>query len=86
MELGAGDAAVGRRTGGVGVADTGDPAAGMEFLKAKGDDVFRRMRKDGTEAEEYTFKRDASGKVVSFTHFSNPSPMEAVLPAGGVKQ
>lgn len=56
-----------------------DPAAAMGFLKPKGGDVFRVMRKDGTEAEEYKFVRDAAGKVVSFVHFSNPSPMEVSL-------
>ena len=61
--------------GGLVIVDlpTEDPAGSMEFLKPKGGDVFRRVRKDGTEAEEYSFVRDASGKVTSYVHFSNPS-------------
>jgi CubicO group peptidase (beta-lactamase class C family) len=47
------------------------PAEGMAFLKPKGGDVFRRVRDDGSEAEEFQFKRDASGKVTGFVHFSN---------------
>ena len=47
------------------------PAEGLTFLKPKGGDVFRRVREDGSEAEEITFQRDPSGKVISFTHFSN---------------
>jgi hypothetical protein len=43
----------------------------LDFLKPKGGDVFRRVRDDGSEAEEFTFQRDASGKVTGFTHFSN---------------
>jgi CubicO group peptidase (beta-lactamase class C family) len=65
-----------------------EPAEGMQFLKPKGGDVFRRVRKDGSEAEEFKFARDASGKVTSFTHFSNPTLMESP-PADaktGVKQ
>ena len=31
---------------------TTDPAGDIEFLKPKGGDVFRRVRKDGSEAEE----------------------------------
>ncbi len=58
---------------------TNDPAAAMSFLKPKGGDVFRVMRKDGTEAEEIKFVRDAAGKVVSFVHFSNPSLMQMPL-------
>ena len=56
-----------------------DPAAALGFLKPKGGDVFRLMRKDGTEAEEFKFERDAAGKVVRFVHFSNPSLMEMPL-------
>jgi CubicO group peptidase (beta-lactamase class C family) len=56
-----------------------DPAATMSFLKPKGGDVFRVMRKDGTEAEEVKFVRDGAGKVVSFVHFSNPSLMQVPL-------
>ena len=57
-----------------------DPASDMSFLKPKGGDVFRRVRKDGSEAEEIRFVRDASGKVTSFVHFSNPTPRESPLP------
>ncbi|HZD31889.1 MAG TPA: serine hydrolase domain-containing protein, partial [Candidatus Angelobacter sp.] len=48
------------------------PVDDMAFLKPKGGDVFRRVRDDGSEAEEFVFQRDASGKVISFVHFSNP--------------
>jgi len=48
-----------------------DPAGGMGFLKPKGGDAFRRIREDGSEAEEITFVRDASGKVTGFKQFSN---------------
>ena len=51
-----------------------DPVADMTFLKPKGGDTFRRVRDDGSEAEEYIFQRDATGKVTTFTHFSNPHP------------
>ncbi len=47
------------------------PGDDLEFLKPKGGDVFRRVRDDGSEAEEFTFQRDASGKVTGFLHFSN---------------
>jgi hypothetical protein len=57
-----------------------DPVGDMRFLKPKGGDVFRRVRKDGSEAEEIKFVRDASGKVTNFIHFSNTSPMESPLP------
>ena len=48
-----------------------DPATSIQFYKPKGNDTFRRVRKDGTEAEEVKFNRDASGKVISYTTFSN---------------
>lgn len=65
-----------------------DPSAEMVFLKPKGGDVFRHVRKDGSEAEELKFVRDASGKVTSFVHFSNPTLMEEPLAEAnvGVKQ
>ena len=50
-----------------------DPASEITFLKPKGGDSFRRVRDDGSEAEEITFQRDASGKVTGFLHFSNPT-------------
>ncbi|MGD0732157.1 MAG: serine hydrolase domain-containing protein [Terracidiphilus sp.] len=56
---------------------TDDPAGEMEFLKPKGGDLFRRVRKDGTEAEEVKFVRDAAGKVTSYVNFSNPSYKES---------
>jgi CubicO group peptidase (beta-lactamase class C family) len=58
---------------------TADPVGDMAFLKPKGNDVFRLVRKDGSEAEEFRFVRDASGKVTSFVHFNNPTPMESSL-------
>ena len=57
-----------------------DPAGDMIFLKPKGGDVFRRVRKDGSEAEEIRFVRDSSGKVSNFVHFSNLTLMESPLP------
>jgi CubicO group peptidase (beta-lactamase class C family) len=48
-----------------------DPVDDMSFLKPKGEDHFRRVRDDGSEAEEFLFHRDAGGKVSSFTVFSN---------------
>jgi len=65
-----------------------DPAGDMEFMKAKGGDVFRVVRKDGSEAEEIRFVRDGAGKVTSFVHFSNPS-LKETEPVGasvGVRQ
>jgi hypothetical protein len=61
---------------------TADPVGDMAFLKPKGSDVFRLVRKDGSEAEEFRFVRDASRKVTSFVHFSNPTPMESSLADG----
>jgi CubicO group peptidase (beta-lactamase class C family) len=63
---------------------TDDPAGEMKFFKPKGGDVFRRVRKDGSEAEEIRFMRDAAGKVTSFMHFSNPSVMETPLPGSKI--
>lgn len=48
-----------------------NPAEAIGFLKPKGGDLFRRVRDDGSEAEEIKFQRDASGRVTSFVHFSN---------------
>ena len=47
------------------------PVESMAFLKPKGGDVFRRVRDDGSEAEEFVFQRDSAGKVTGFLHFSN---------------
>ena len=49
-----------------------DPAGGLSFWKPKGNDVFRRVRDDGSEAEDIRFERDTAGKVVRYIHFSNP--------------
>lgn len=49
-----------------------DPVPGLQFFKPKGGDVFRRVRDDGSEAEEITFTRDSSGKITGYMHFSNP--------------
>jgi len=59
-----------------------DPANEMTFLKPKGGDVFRRVRKDGSEAEEIKFQRDNSGKVTGFLHFSNPTNYAGPLASG----
>jgi hypothetical protein len=48
-----------------------EPAEAIGFLKPKGGDTFRRVRDDGSEAEEIKFQRDTSGKVTGFLHFSN---------------
>lgn len=48
------------------------PGEDLSFFKPKGGDVFRRVRDDGSEAEDLTFERDAAGKVVRFVLFSNP--------------
>lgn len=56
------------------------PAAELQILKPKGGDVFRRVRDDGSEADEFRFVRDTSGKVVRFIYEGNPV---ARLPAVG---
>jgi hypothetical protein len=43
-------------------------------------DLFRRVRKDGTEAEEIKFNRDASSKVINYVTFSNITTRTAPLP------
>jgi len=57
------------------------PADELTLLKPKGGDLFRRVRDDGTEADEIRFERDGAGKVVRFIQFSNPreriGPLEA---------
>ena len=60
-----------------------NPVGDMDFLKPKGGDIFRRVRKDGSEAEEVKFMRDASGKVTGLVHHSNVVRMES--PLGGAK-
>jgi CubicO group peptidase (beta-lactamase class C family) len=49
------------------------PADRLIILKPKGGDLFRRIRDDGSEAEEVRFERGADGKVTAFRRFSNPS-------------
>jgi len=61
------------------VLPTADPANGLRLLKPKGNDSFRRIRKDGTEAEEYKFNRDATGKIINFVVFSNIATRTAPL-------
>jgi hypothetical protein len=58
-----------------------DPATEISFLKPKGDDIFRRVRADGSEAEEVKFVRDDSGKVIRLIHFSNLFNLETSLAA-----
>jgi CubicO group peptidase (beta-lactamase class C family) len=48
-----------------------NPAEQITLLKPKGGDLFRRVREDGSEAEEVEFLRDSSGKVTGFKQFSN---------------
>lgn len=50
------------------------PASDLQILKAKGGDVFRRVRQDGSEAEEVVFQRDDAGKVTGMLTFSNVRP------------
>ncbi|MDZ4371515.1 MAG: serine hydrolase domain-containing protein [Phenylobacterium sp.] len=50
------------------------PADELQILKAKGGDVFRRVRLDGSEAEEVVFQRDRAGKVTGMLTFSNVRP------------
>ena len=61
------------------ILPTADPAGNLTLLKPRGGDVFRRVREDGSEAEEIRFQRDGSGKVTGFMHFSNPTPRVAPL-------
>jgi len=49
-----------------------NPAEDVAILKAKGGDLFRRIRSDGSEADEVRFERDESGHVQRFIEFSNP--------------
>ena len=57
-------------------SDLRTPGDEITVFKPKGGDIFRRVRDDGTEAEELRFERDAAGKVVRFVHDSNPTPRE----------
>ncbi len=49
------------------------PKDGMILLKHVQGDTFRRIRSDDTLAEEITFEKDKTGKVVKLWHFSNYS-------------
>jgi CubicO group peptidase (beta-lactamase class C family) len=59
-----------------------DPAEDVVILKAKGGDLFRRVRPDGSEADEVRFERDKSGHVYRFMQFSDPHYRIGDLPAG----
>jgi CubicO group peptidase (beta-lactamase class C family) len=59
------------------------PVEDISFLKPKGGDVFRRVRDDGSEAEEVRFERDAAGKVLRYVTFSNP---RALIPETAEKR
>lgn len=59
---------------------TANPADGIQVLKPKGGDVFRRVRDDGSEAEDFRFERNAAGKVVRFIHYNNPTARTEVAP------
>ncbi len=51
-----------------------DPAGELFLLKPKGGDVFRRLRDDGSEAEEVHFERDARGRVTRLVYHNLPMP------------
>jgi CubicO group peptidase (beta-lactamase class C family) len=56
-----------------------NPARDLMMLKAKGGDIFRHVRDDGSEADEVRFERDKSGNVVRFIQFSNAQTRVAAL-------
>jgi CubicO group peptidase (beta-lactamase class C family) len=58
-----------------------NPAEDVVILKAEGSDAFRRIRDDGSEADEVRFERDKSGNVIRFMEYSNPHNRVGVLPA-----
>jgi hypothetical protein len=58
-----------------------NPAEDVVILKAEGSDAFRRIRDDGSEADEVRFERDKSGHVSRFIEYSNPHSRVGVLPA-----
>lgn len=58
-----------------------DPMARLTILKPKGGDVFRRVRDDGSEADDIRFERGPDGKVTGFSRFSNSSPRLADIAA-----
>lgn len=57
-----------------------DPVANLEFFKPKGGDIFRRVREDGSEAEELEFPATLRAKSTGYIQSSNPklrmSPIE----------
>ena len=59
-----------------------NPAEELTILKAKGGDVFRRVRDDGSEADEIRFDRDKSGKVSDFVQSSNKRSRVGAVPPG----
>jgi hypothetical protein len=59
-----------------------NPAEDVEILKAKGGGRFRRIRTDGSEADEVRFERDRSGRVYRFVQFNNPHDRIDDLPPG----
>jgi CubicO group peptidase (beta-lactamase class C family) len=58
-----------------------NPAEDVVILKAEGSDAFRRIRDDGSEADEVRFERDKSGNVIRFIEYSNPHSRVGILPA-----
>jgi hypothetical protein len=59
-----------------------DPAEDVEVLKPKDHDLFRRLRADGSEADEVRFERDNAGHVHRFVELSNPHDRLAEVSAG----
>lgn len=60
---------------------TADLAEDIDILRAKGGDLFRRIRSDGSEADEVRFERDPKGRVCRFVQFSNPHERVAGMPS-----
>lgn len=50
-----------------------NPDEGMILLRHVSGDVFKRVRKDNTLAEEIKFERDSAGKVTRMLQHSNYS-------------
>ena len=59
-----------------------DPAGEIDLLKPVSGDLFKRLRTDGSEANEVLFERDQSGRVYRFVEFSNPHDRLADIPSG----
>ena len=51
----------------------------VEIFKPKGGNLFRRLRADGSEADEVRFERDKAGHPYRFVEFSNPHDRLAEL-------